>query len=132
MVTNLVCFLFNFNVNERTVLFFFLPHHHTTNKKTRKILKTSKSKQKLNKGWKVLQKKKSWNLLKMFSSSCYYIEKNFFFCLIYRLFGVNEQNLVTLRRVFQRCVQITLDSPEPILELFIQLERRYGMLFFEN
>jgi len=44
------------------------------------------------------------------------------------LFGVNEQNLVTLRRVFQRCVQITLDSPEPILELFIQLERRYGTL----
>eukprot|EP00111_Clytia_hemisphaerica_P004917 TCONS_00014140-protein len=36
---------------------------------------------------------------------------------------------LAIRKVFQRCVQITLDSPEPICEEFIRFERRFGSLY---
>jgi len=35
-------------------------------------------------------------------------------------------DLTTVRRAFQRCIQISLESPEPICEEFILFERHYG------
>lgn len=48
-----------------------------------------------------------------------------YYFLLYRLFG----DVIAVRRVFQRCAQISFEFPEKICEAFIKFERQYGMVF---